>query len=272
MFARLVLVLLLAVAVPTAAWAGVEPEDPEELYEQGLRQMKRGYYDEAVISFEKVRNHFPFNKYSVLSELRVADCLFEKASYLEAVDSYRQFTRLHPRHPEVDYAVYRTARAEFKLAPTVPQRDQQHTTLGIRFVNDFEQRFPESEYLDEVKRLRFKAERRLGRAATQIGNFYWKQKSFGAAERRYRIALDDYPEAPTMGKAAYRRALCLVKLERVPEASEALTALVAVDAEGRWGKRAAAMLEKVAAMPAPEPKPVEAPAVSATEEAPPEGG
>lgn len=240
---RILLVVMLALAVPSVGHAGVEPEDPEELYEQGLRQMKRGYYDEAIISFEKVRNQFPFNKYSVLSELRVADCLFEKASYLEAVDSYRQFARLHPRHPEVDYSVYRTARAEFKLAPTVAQRDQQHTRLGLKHVSDFESRFPESEYLDEVKRLRFKANRRLGRAATQVGNFYWKTRKWEAAERRYRLSLEEFPASPTAGKAMYRRALCLVQLERVEEARSVLTALVLRDPESRWGKRAERALQ-----------------------------
>ncbi len=62
-----------------------QPETPESLYNKGLGQMKRGYLDEAIISFEKVRNHFPFNQYSVLAELRVADCLFERQGYLEAV-------------------------------------------------------------------------------------------------------------------------------------------------------------------------------------------
>lgn len=272
--ARLLLVLLLALAVPVSASAGVEPEDPEELYEQGLRQMKRGYYDEAIISFEKVRNQFPFNKYSVLSELRVADCLFEKASYLEAVDSYRQFARLHPRHPEVDYAIYRTARAEFKLAPSVPQRDQQHTRLGLKHVREFEERFPESEYLDEVDRLRFKANRRLARAATQVGNFYWKQREWVAAERRYRLSIEQFPEAPTRGKSSYRRALCLLKLERTAEARGVLASLVEAAPESRWGKRAATALERLdeelAAEPAATP-PGDAP-VTPTAEAPPAGG
>ncbi len=236
------LLLALSAGAPGLAWAGVEPEDPEELYEQGLRQMKRGYYDEAVLSFEKVRNHFPFNKYSVLSELRVADCLFEKAAFLEAVDSYRQFARLHPRHPEVDYAVYRTARAEFKLAPTVAQRDQQHTRLGLKHVGDFEDRFPQSEYLDEVQRLRFKAQRRLGLAATQVGNFYWKQRQWEAAERRYRLSMGEYPESPTASKAAFRHALCLVKLGRLDEARPALEAIATAQGSSRWGRRAAAAL------------------------------
>lgn len=256
------LLLAMLVLAPAVGHAGVEPEDPEELYEQGLRQMKRGYYDEAVISFEKVRNHFPFNKYSVLSELRVADCLFEKASFLESVDSYRQFARLHPRHPEVDYAIYRSARAEFKLAPTVAQRDQQHARLGLKHVSDFEARFPESEYVEEVERLRFKAQRRLSRAGTQIGNFYWKQRQFEAAERRYRMSVQEYPLAPTASKSALRQGLCLINLDRAAEAKPVLQALVEKNANSRWGRRAAGALARIDEAPpaSPQPEDVNAPA------------
>ena len=262
------LVLALVVGLPIRpAGAVAEPEDPEQLYEQGLRQMKRGYYDEAILNFEKVRNHFPFNKYSVLSELRVADCLFEKAAFLESVDAYRQFARLHPRHPEIDYAIYRTARAEFKLAPTVAQRDQAHTRLGLRHIGDFEQRFPQSEYLDEVDRLRFKANRRLARAATQIGNFYWKQKKWAASERRYEDSVASFPSAPTAGKARYRQGLALWKLGRYDDARAALALLAAEETETRWTARAVQFLDAhpAGSDPAPVAEPVAEPEPTPTQ-------
>ena len=232
-----------------------EPETPEDLYAAGLRQMKLGSWDEAIISFERVRNHFPFNQYSVLSELRVADCLYEKGSYLEAVDAYRQFVRLHPRHAEIDYVVYRAARSEFKLAPVVPQRDQTHTRRGLRRLNGFETRFPESEYGLEVGRLREKALLRLSKAAVQIGHFYWKQKEWAAAERRYRLAIEEFPSSSVIPRARYRRALCLWELgvesgeesERVRLQRDALGALraVAVDYPAtRWETKVQRFIEK----------------------------
>jgi len=196
---------------------GSQPETPDGLYATGLRQMKLGSWDEAILSFERVRNHFPFNQYSVLSELRVADCLYEKGSYLEAADAYRGFARLHPRHAEMDYVVYRTARSEFKLAPNVAQRDQTHTRRGLRRLRGYESRFADSEYLPEVGKLRSKALLRLSRAAVAIGNFYWKQKQWAAAERRYRLAIEEFPDSPLTPRAQFRRGLCLWELSLVAE-------------------------------------------------------
>ena len=231
-----------------------QPETPESLYNKGLGQMKRGYLDEAIISFEKVRNHFPFNQYSVLAELRVADALFERQAYLEAVDAYLRFQKLHPRHPEVDYVVYRTARAEFKLAPVVPQRDQSHSSRGLRRLRNFETRFPESQYMGAVEKLRAKALNRLARASIQVGNFYFKQKEWGAAERRYRLATEDFPAAPIVSKARFRRALCLLRLGDDSTGRQVLGDLAVSDPESQWGKAALRWIEgnlPVEEVPAP---------------------
>ena len=232
----------------------LQPENPEELYNRGLRQMKRGYYDEAILSFDRVRNHFPFNQYSVMSELRVADCMYEKASYMEAVDAYRYFARLHPRHPQIDYVVYRTARAEFKLAPQIPQRDQTHARRGLKRIEGYEDRFPDSEYLPEVQRLRGKTLLRLSRGGVQIGNFYWKQKEWRAAERRYRLAAEQFPDSPLVPRATYRRGLCLWRMgdeaetaqERVSLQAQSRTVLgglAVAHPDSRWKDRALSYLE-----------------------------
>lgn len=236
-----------------------QPETPESLYNKGLNQMKRGYLDEAVISFEKVRNHFPFNQYSVLSELRVADCLFEKQAYLEAVDSYLRFQKLHPRHAEIDYVVYRTARAEFKLAPIVPQRDQSHSRRGLRRLRNFESRFPESQYLIAVKKLRGRALNRLAKGGIQIGNYYFKQKEWEAAARRYRLASEEYPDAPIVSKAQYKRALCLFRLGDRDGGTNLLGELAVADPESRWGKAALRWIEANSDTPPPAEAPPVAP-------------
>ncbi len=219
-------------------------ETPQSLYEKGLRQMKRGLWDDAVLSFEKVRNHFPFNQYSVLAELKIADCLYEKAAYPDAVDAYRQFKRLHPRHPQIDYIVLRTAKSFFKLAPLIAQRDQANSRRGLRQLEGFEAKYPTSEHTEEVARVRERATTRLAKSVLQVGDFYWKQGEWKAAERRYRQAVENHPLSSLTTKARYRRGLCLWRLERRDEARTVLGSLAASDPEGRWGKRAVRHLER----------------------------
>ena len=206
------MILLASLFLASTVEARPRHETPEKLYEQGIRQMKRGYYDEAIISFDKVRNHFPLNQFSVLAELRVADCLYERADYISAVDAYQQFTRLHPRHDEVDYAHMRVGRAYFKQANKIPAKDQTYTELTLRSLGGFEDTFADSEYLTEVLEMRGKCRNRLSRAELQVGDFYYWRKSYNAASRRYEGILANYEDCEIVARARYKLGMSYSRL------------------------------------------------------------
>jgi len=241
-----IVTLALAVTLTTPAVARPRKETPEQLYDRGLRQMKRGYYEEAILSFEKVRNHFPLNQYSVLAELRVADCLFEKSDYISAVDTYQQFARLHPRHEEIDYAHMRVGRSYFKQSNAIPQKDQTYTELTLRALEGYEVRFPESDHIPTVDEMRSKCNGRLGRAEAQVGDFYFWRKSWFAAERRYQVVLLDYGEYPAITtRARYRLGICAYKQGRTEDAEGYLEQVIELDAGTPTARRAERMLKKI---------------------------
>ncbi len=238
--------LALVVAVATPVDARPRKETPEKLYSQGLRQMKRGYYEEAILSFEKVRNHFPLNQYSVLAELRVADCLFEKADFISAVDAYQQFARLHPRHEEIDYAQMRVGRSYFKQSNAIPQKDQTYTELTLRALEGYEERFPDSDHIPTVEEMRYKCNGRLGRAEAQVGDFYYWRKSWHAAERRYQVVLLEYDEYPAIhSRARYRLGICAYKQGRLDDAAGYLQQVIELDPETPYARRAERRLKQI---------------------------
>lgn len=241
------LVIFLVLGLAQTGEARPRRETPEKLYDQGLRQMKRGYYDEAVTSFDKVRNHFPLNQYSVLAELRVADCLYEKADFISAVDAYQQFVRLHPRHEELDYAKMRVGRAYFKQANRIPAKDQTYTEMTLSSLEGFEDRFPESDYLTEVIEIRGKCLVRLSRTEVQVGDFYFWRKSYTAAQRRYADLLQDYPDSPVVPRARYRLGVCLVKLEQPDEGEAVLRQVLELHPDTPQARRAERWIGRVEA-------------------------
>jgi len=251
------LVIFLVLGLAPTTEARPRRETPEKLYDQGLRQMKRGYFDEAITSFDKVRNHFPLNQYSVLAELRVADCLYEKADFISAVDAYQQFVRLHPRHEELDYAKMRIGRAYFKQANRIPAKDQTYTEMTLASLEGFEDRFGDSDYLPEVLEIRGKCLTRLSRSEAQVGDFYFWRKSYNAAQRRYSDLLVDYPDSPAVPRARYRLGVSLVKLERPDEGEAVLRQVLELHPDTLQARRAERWIARVeadrAAAVTPEP-------------------
>src|SRR5665647_3583619 len=88
-------------------------------YEKGLKQLDAKDWVAASKYFGFIKSRFPYSKYAVLAELRLADAEFGAEQYLESIDSYRLFIKFHPTHEMVanGYATYRIGEAYYKQLP-----------------------------------------------------------------------------------------------------------------------------------------------------------
>src|SRR5689334_6586420 len=88
-------------------------------YEKGLKELEHGDWVAASKYFGFIKSRFPYSKYAVLAELRLADAEFGAEQYLEAVDSYKMFVKFHPTHEMVanGYASLRIAEAYYEMLP-----------------------------------------------------------------------------------------------------------------------------------------------------------
>ena len=89
----------------------------KEQYELGLKYMNRGMYIKSLEQFNRVRNYHRDDPHSVKAELAIGDVYFKKAEWDQARLSYEDFSRMHPRHPDLDYVIYRIGMTNYKKAP-----------------------------------------------------------------------------------------------------------------------------------------------------------
>ena len=168
-------------------------------------------YNEAIKFFEHVKNKFPYSKYAVLADLRIADAHFAREKWLEAADAYRLFVRFHPRHVEVGYATFRIAKAYFNetddswltsLFFGVPaERDQTATRDAIRAFDDYLTRFPEGENIEEGRALRVDARTRLAQHDLYAAEFYEQRDRWRGAVWRYEHIADEFSDTPLAADA-----------------------------------------------------------------------
>lgn len=229
--------LCLPGTVPVALAQRGEAQTPEELYKQAVRQMERGYYERSVELFERIKTRYPFSQYAVLAELRIGDTYFDKGEFPQAVEAYRTFMKLHPRHAELDYVSYRIALAEFKQAPRVAQRDQSPTRRMLAILQGFEERYPESKYIKDVNEMRVEGRTRLARSLFGIGQHYYRRGrfewdvktrriAFQAALERFEQVLGDYPDVESVsGEALFWMGTIYIREGQKEEAEATLARL-----------------------------------------------
>lgn len=211
-------------------------------------------FNEAIKFFEAVKNKFPYSKYAVLAELRMADTHFERERWLEAADAYRIFVRFHPRHEEVAYATYRVAvshsRAIENNVAWLPfvdarEKDQSSARDTIRACDDFVVRFPADARVDEVKKLRAEARGRLADVDLLAALFYEERERWQGAVWRYQRVGQEFADtnkAPgallkaatltstRLNDADGARALYEQVVREYPDSPEAATAQAALAA------------------------------------------
>ena len=87
------------------------------LFEEAMEDFDDEDCVDAEKTFQEVRRQFPYSRFAVLAELRIADCQFVQGNHAEAAVAYGQFVKAHPTHEDAHYASFRKGLAYFEMIP-----------------------------------------------------------------------------------------------------------------------------------------------------------
>jgi outer membrane protein assembly factor BamD len=94
-------------ADPTADWTA------QQFYKNAKNELKSGDYELAVEYFETLESRFPFGSYAEQAQLENGYAYYKYNEYDSAIAAADRFIKLHPTHPNVDYASYLRGLAAF---------------------------------------------------------------------------------------------------------------------------------------------------------------
>ena len=78
----------------------------QQMYEEAQRYLRGENYDLAVRSLQLLESRYPFGKYAEQAQLELIYAHYNAYEHEAAVEAADRFIRLHPQHPNVDYAYY----------------------------------------------------------------------------------------------------------------------------------------------------------------------
>jgi outer membrane protein assembly factor BamD len=202
----LVLVFAFSGCSTVKGWFGKkEKEDrpPEVLAEEGIKNLKKKKYDDAIETFEKVRDRYPYSEQALMAQLKVADAYFFKKKYEEAYQAYREFEKLHPTNKAVPYCIYREGQSFYRQRSTI-DRDQTYTQKAIEQFKRLKQKYPDSEYVAKADFYLARCRKDLAEHEFYVAEFYYKTKRYQAAIDRYQALTQEYPEFSKNAEAKER--------------------------------------------------------------------
>ena len=217
---------------PNALPAELEEPDPiptaEDYYTEGLEKLegfrvlwlfKQVDYLSTIELFQSVIDNYPYSEYATLSELKLADIEFQRFNFAEAGAYYQDFVELHPTHEKASYALYRQAMCRYKEVREADQ-DQTPTQDTIELLEVYLDRYPDADNYDEAVDLRYQARERLAQSEIGVGDFYMRRGECFAASRRYRKAIDEFPEHEGVGWTQLKLGRTLICMKRCDDVAE----------------------------------------------------
>ncbi len=193
---RLLLVLTAALILQSCAWFGndLSEKAAQELVQDGIEEYDQGDYKNAIKNFQQLKDLYPFSKYAILAELKIADAHYHLKQYPEAVQAYEEFEQLHPRNEAVPYVIYQIGRSHYEQIDTI-DRDQDTAQKALDTFNRLIQQYPGDSYAREARVHVLKCYQSLSGHELYVALFYYKNKKYKAALQRFLNVIHDYPDA-----------------------------------------------------------------------------
>ena len=180
-----------------------------ELYGEGKEFLNLEDFNNAIKYFEVLESRFPFGKYSTQAMLDLSYAYYASEQRDKAIIEINRFIRLYPNHPEVSYAYYLRALANFDKDANVLTRffgydpSRYDVTALKESFNDFSivvNRYPETKYADDSLNRLIYIRNQIARNELYIAEYYSKRSAHIAAIERIKYMLENYGGTPSTEK------------------------------------------------------------------------
>ncbi len=200
------------------------PPPADQLYAEGLQEMRAGKYDQAITKFNEIDEDYPYSTWATHAEVLAGYSQYKDQDYDDAIASLSRYIALHPTDQEAAYAYYVKALCYYEQIEDV-QRDQTATFEAIQTLNDVITRYPTSAYAHDARiKLRL-AYNRLAGHEMVIGRFYEKQHLYGAAIGRFQNVIQTYQTTTFTPEALERTTECYLDLGLIGAAQRTASVL-----------------------------------------------
>ena len=205
--------LLIAILALTAACSSTKEVVDEnlsevELYQQAQADLDNHSYTSATAKLKALESRYPFGRYADQAQLELIYAYYKNSEPEAAKSAAERFIRLHPQHPNVDYAYYLKGLTSFDqdvglLARFLPLDMSKRDPGAARdSYNEFAQltsRYPNSRYAPDAKARMIYLRNLLAAYEIHAGRYYLTRQAYVAAANRGRYVVENLQETPSVG-------------------------------------------------------------------------
>lgn len=212
----LISAIILSMSVSSCSWFKTPYEmekSAETLASEGSTAFMDEDFHQAIESFTTLKDWYPFSKYAILAELKIADAHYERKEYEEAIFAYQEFERLHPKNEAVPYIIYRRGLCWYNRIDTA-DRDQKSSKKSVAQFNRLTDQYPDSPYVEKAEKKLKKCIASLAENEFYVANYYLTEKRYKAALKRFEYLFAHYPDTKQGKLALNNISICRDQMDK----------------------------------------------------------
>jgi len=178
----------------------------------------------AISNLQLLESQFPFGKYAEQGQLELIYAHYKSGDYESSIAASDRFVRLHPQHPNVDYAFYVKGLSQISqtggfLDSFIPtdssMRDIGEARTAFATLTELLSRFPTSPYAADARKRLVSLRNQLARAEIHVANYYFSRSAYLAAANRGQYVVENFQQSPAVpdGLAVMAQAYYLLEMQ-----------------------------------------------------------
>jgi outer membrane protein assembly factor BamD len=176
-----------------------------EYYKAAKEEFDNHNWDSAIKLYEALESKFPFGRFAQQAQLEVAYAYYKQGESAQAISALDKFIKLHPNHPNLDYALYLKALVNFKedlgpmarvISQDLADRDPKAARESFEGFKELVTRFPDSKYTPDSRERMVYLVEALARQEIHVARYYLSRGAYLAAVNRAQDAIVKFPNSP----------------------------------------------------------------------------
>lgn len=195
------------------------------MVKQADELVAKGRYDEAVSQWKKVKESYRSPELAATAELKIADILFEKESWIESAAAYEDFRKLHPQHGKAPYALYRTALSYYNQIEKIDTDQTPVKTAAMTF-EAFLKSYPQSEYAKDARVKLAECRLKMAQYELYVASFYYRTDQYLSAIGRLEGILKKFSDTSLIDETLYYLGASYIQVGEPAKGRDTLNRLV----------------------------------------------
>ena len=244
MIRKCLLLVLICLLLAACGGSKIKPQNSAEKYfQEGEHYLESKRYEEAIASWEKVRDTFYSPELSMLAELKIAETYYASKHYEEAAIAFTAFLKQHPNDFRAPTILYHLGLCYYQQI-LAKDRDQTSTENALQTFQELLRHFPNNQQAQETDYLIKRCKTRLAEHEVYIGRFYLRTKQYQPAIKRLEGILKSFPEYRYRDEAYLYLCKAYLKTEQSDKAHHIVNQLLGQFPKSDYLKDAQKLLAK----------------------------